>query len=583
MHGGTHYTNAKTPVPSDSFPGLLAQVTGGDPKVTGVYYDVSYDHSLLPAGTTTCPANATLGASVNYDESLDLNPAALDAGQGLAGLPGSILAMTGQPRTLLDPAKLPVDPRTCKPVYPHQFLRVNTIFEVARQHGLRTAWSDKHPSYEILNGPSGKGVQDLFTPDINSDAPGGGDWTTDNAATMTYDNFKVQSVLNEIDGFDHSGTRHVGVPALFGLNLQTVSTAEKLPVSQGLTGGYLPGTTTPGPLLTRALDYVNTQVGALSTELWAQGIGDSTTIILSAKHGQSPVDPSLLTRIDDGPLLDGLNAAWKATHPSAPDLVGSATDDDAMIVWLTDHSKAATDFAKTYLLAQSGVGNDINGNPKPFTASGLATVYAGQVGRRLLRHRARRPAHARPVRGRAARRRVHRQEGQDRRTRRRARRRSRCADRRLRPTRRAPEDGDERGRDHADRADDPEAARTRPRQPAGRADRAHGDAAACLIAPDADRRAGTPTRSSSRPFCSYSGLASAGDLSGRRPRHDGCRSRRSWVHSENTTSPTSSGLTHTACRACTFGTSATAGVLTANGFNWRRRSASVASEKPVPT
>jgi arylsulfatase A-like enzyme len=194
---------------------------------------------------------------------------------------------------------------------------------------------------------------------------------------MTYDNFKVQSVLNEIDGFDHSGTRHVGVPALFGLNLQTVSTAEKLPVSQGLAGGYLPGTTTPGPLLTRALDYVNTQVGALSTELWAQGIGDSTTIVLSAKHGQSPVDPSLLTRIDDGPLLDGLNAAWKTTHPSAPDLVGSATDDDAMIVWLTDHSKAATDFAKSYLLAQSGVGNDINGNPKPYTSSGLAQAYAG--------------------------------------------------------------------------------------------------------------------------------------------------------------------------------------------------------------
>ena len=37
--------------------------------------------------------------------------------------------------------------------------------------GLRTAWSDKHPAYEILNGPSGTGVQDLFTPEINSVAP----------------------------------------------------------------------------------------------------------------------------------------------------------------------------------------------------------------------------------------------------------------------------------------------------------------------------------------------------------------------------------------------------------------------------
>jgi len=50
-------------------------------------------------------------------------------------------------------------------VYPHSYLKVNTVFEVARAAGLRTAWSDKHPAYEILNGPSGAGVQDLFTPE----------------------------------------------------------------------------------------------------------------------------------------------------------------------------------------------------------------------------------------------------------------------------------------------------------------------------------------------------------------------------------------------------------------------------------
>ena len=39
-------------------------------------------------------------------------------------------------------------------------------------------------------------------------------------------------MLNEIDGFDHSGTRQVGTPAIFGMNFQTVSTAEKLPTSR---------------------------------------------------------------------------------------------------------------------------------------------------------------------------------------------------------------------------------------------------------------------------------------------------------------------------------------------------------------
>jgi hypothetical protein len=78
------------------------------------------------------------------------------------------------------------DPATCTPVYLHRYLRVNTIFEVARQAGLRTAWADKHPAYEM-----------------------------------------------------------------------------------------------------------------------------------SAKHEQSPQQPQALARIPDGPILDGLNAAWKAAYPAA--------------------------------------------------------------------------------------------------------------------------------------------------------------------------------------------------------------------------------------------------------------------------
>jgi len=39
--GGVEFTGAQTPVPSDSFPGLVGQVTGGNPSSTGVYYDDS--------------------------------------------------------------------------------------------------------------------------------------------------------------------------------------------------------------------------------------------------------------------------------------------------------------------------------------------------------------------------------------------------------------------------------------------------------------------------------------------------------------------------------------------------------------
>jgi hypothetical protein len=103
--------------------------------------------------------------------------------------------MTGNPLNVINPANLVVDPATCKPIYPNQYIKVNTIFNVAGDHGLRTAWSDKHPAYEMLNGPSGPAVQDYFTPEINSQAlgfPVGEDWTSDNAATMQYDSYKVR-------------------------------------------------------------------------------------------------------------------------------------------------------------------------------------------------------------------------------------------------------------------------------------------------------------------------------------------------------------------------------------------------------
>ncbi len=317
--GGVEFTHAQTRVPSDSFPGLVAQVTGGNPSSTGVFYDDSYNHALLPAGTTTC-AGVAPGVEVTYFEQADKNMHALDAGQGLSGLPGTILQMTSNPATVLDPAQLPVDPTSCQPVYPHSYLRVNTIFEVARAAGLRTAWSDKHASYEILNGPSGTGVQDLFTPEINSDAPTLGstvDWTAVNSLTQQYDSYKVQAVINEINGFDHSGTTKVGTPAIFGMNFQTISTAQKLLTSDGLPGGYLADGATPGPLLSKALDYINTKVAALVVAIQARHLEQSTVIILSAKHGQSPETPSALNRIADKPIIAALDAAWLAAHPTA--------------------------------------------------------------------------------------------------------------------------------------------------------------------------------------------------------------------------------------------------------------------------
>src|SRR5882762_4305219 len=81
-HGIT-YSNARTPANSDSFPGLLALVTGGSPVTSGLFYDVSYDRSYFANGDSTCsgivndPApgashSAGKGSAIAFDESIDL-------------------------------------------------------------------------------------------------------------------------------------------------------------------------------------------------------------------------------------------------------------------------------------------------------------------------------------------------------------------------------------------------------------------------------------------------------------------------------------------------------------------------------
>src|SRR6202166_3546031 len=67
-HGIT-YSNARTPANSDSFPGLLALVTGGSPISHGLFYDVSYDRTLFDPNNLTCKGKA--GNMMVFDESVD--------------------------------------------------------------------------------------------------------------------------------------------------------------------------------------------------------------------------------------------------------------------------------------------------------------------------------------------------------------------------------------------------------------------------------------------------------------------------------------------------------------------------------
>jgi len=233
--------------------------------------------------------------------------------------------------------------RGCKSILPHEYLRVNTIFEVVREHGGRTAWTDKHPSYEWTNGPSGKGVDDFYGPEINSipvplphvagcekvpfedQTPDDG-WTNSFADIQCYDSLHVRAVINQIHGLDHDGDRHVGVPMLFGTNFQSVSVGQKLAMDPTThqPGGYLDVLGTPGAGLAGQLDFVDASLGQMVQALRSQRLLDSTLIIIAAKHGQSPIDPSKRTGISGG-------------QPGAA--IGSADafdiSDDGSLIWLT--------------------------------------------------------------------------------------------------------------------------------------------------------------------------------------------------------------------------------------------------------
>jgi Type I phosphodiesterase / nucleotide pyrophosphatase len=333
-HGVT-YTNNFSSTPSDSFPGLASLVTGGSPTTTGLWYDDTYNRALSPPAQTdglgnpggNCPGQ--IGTIVAWDESVDIDLTKLDGGGGL------------NPKFLVrDPA------RGCATLMPHEYLRVNTIFEVVKKHGGLTAWTDKHPSYEWTSGPSGKGVDDFYGPEINSipvalpqfqgcspvpfpDTTVDDGWTNSFDDIKCYDLLHVQAVLNQIDGFNHDRSKKVGVPALFGTNFQAVSVGEKLakdPVT-GLAGGYTDVLGTPGQALAGELDFIDQSVGRFVQELKAQRVYDSTLIIISAKHGQSPIDLSKRRGIGGG-------------QPAAT--IGSAEafdlSDDGSLIWLTDPS-----------------------------------------------------------------------------------------------------------------------------------------------------------------------------------------------------------------------------------------------------
>ena len=341
---GVTYSNAYTPGLSDSFPGLAAILTGGSPKTAGLFYDVSYDRTLYAPGDTQC--TGPQGWNVAFDETTGF-----DAING-----GALTHLDGG--GAFNPQAIPNAKvnGVCTPVYPHNYLKTNTVFEVVKQQlaNSRTAWADKHAwGYDWVNGPSGKGVDDLARTEINSlDPATKTDYTDVYTHTEKFDNLHVQAIINQIDGKDSSGANSARVPTLFGTNFQTLSVAQKTPNAGG--GGYTDARFTPGPQVAAAIAYTDDALGKIVAELKAKNLYASTVMIVTSKHGQSPADHTKLVKNGDtltalleannyldrqGKFGQAVTRSGNMNDGSGLAGTGLVQTDDLGLIWLRDQSQ----------------------------------------------------------------------------------------------------------------------------------------------------------------------------------------------------------------------------------------------------
>lgn len=354
---GINYVGTVSSKPSDSFPGMAALASGGTPKSTGVYYDVAYDRSLDPpqittgtglAGGSCTPYALPNGTTTDNDQGIEIDDTKLNG-----GAPGASLTDGGIPS--IDPRKLVRDPQQgCAGIYPWNFIRVNTAFGVVHAAGGYTAWIDKHASYSFVGGPGGKGLDDYYSPEVDSNVvalPGVktsqgascatirdtkadlSSWTSSFENIQCYDAIKVNALVNEIEGRTHLGAA-AKTPALFGMNFQSVYIGESVNEPGVAKGGYLNAAAVPSLALLKEIEFVDASIGDVINALQRAGIYDDTLIIITAKHGESPIDPNLYVANGSNTPATLLGSAIPYSESPLNSTGIGATEDDVSVLWL---------------------------------------------------------------------------------------------------------------------------------------------------------------------------------------------------------------------------------------------------------
>jgi predicted AlkP superfamily pyrophosphatase or phosphodiesterase len=226
-------------------PGILGPLTGASPKATGIPYDEYYDRHYKLA--------------IEITETVTIPP-------GLK---------------------------------PHDLLKVPTLFEAAKAKGLKTAFISKHIGYEILQGPSGQGIDRLELPEMVA-------WK---GPFRDYDakNFEMLTGMVAKDGADIAGI--YAIAANYAMKEHGVVAAE-----------------------TRAaVGDIDAQVGKVVDAVAAAGRYDDTVFVVLGDHGDTDT-PNAVASKGEGSVIAFL--AEKGIKAA------KITADDVMLAWLADSSQA---------------------------------------------------------------------------------------------------------------------------------------------------------------------------------------------------------------------------------------------------
>ena len=275
-------------------------------------------------------------ALVLYDETIDYNDTYLFSGG-------------------INPQNLPERKVNgeCGKVYPHQRVRVNTVFEVVTGVGYQTAYTDKHPAYDVVRGPSGTGLTVGYFPEIAA-------VNTTLETTIPYDQLHVNAWLDWLDATTPVnsttyGSKLTEVPTLFGGNFQSFSVAQK-------TIGYANDTENSfSDALITAMEFVDSSIGAVMDKLESKGLLEETLIVIASKHGQAPIKRSLYRAVDPTAVtnLTTVPLAWATQDDIALLFLNNSADTPKAVKELQAGAKSAGILSVIWgqNLTDSGFGN----------------------------------------------------------------------------------------------------------------------------------------------------------------------------------------------------------------------------------